>query len=92
VFRDGFTSLVELSGPKGGHVAGLRVETVRSVTDARGEKPLDVIADPLPDQPGHALIPALNSIAYRDDKKRVTELAMALSKVATLAYMHGHQS
>jgi hypothetical protein len=89
------TSVEHVSGPKQADVAELAVGDIREVVDSDGSKPLNVVTDPLPDDPGHALIPALNAIAYRDKVQavRIKELALALAtKVAKLIYVDGSRT
>lgn len=55
-----------------------------SVRQLRGQE-LDVVADPLPDNPAHALIPQINAIAYKADKKRIQQIQnMLVSKFSQL--------
>lgn len=50
---------------------------------------LSVVADPIPNNPGHTLIPQLNRLDYDDSsdgKQRITEWAMQLAQKCTLVF------
>ena len=70
------------------HVAQLTAGGVKALRLARDAGlRLSVVADPQQDDEGHALIPEMTSDARKTAKEATTEWAVALSSLATIAFV-----
>ena len=82
VFRERFIAASDLAAagpnPAGYIVAALDVEDIRSID--LGTTRLSVVADPIEDLPGHALIPELNTTTA---KKLAKEMQARLAQLAS---------